>query len=265
MTTLKRSRTPLTPEQIEDAKRLKAAFERVKGERRKRGESITQDAMAAACGWSSQSAAWQYLHGHIPLNIDALTKISAYLEVPAVEISPHLARQIEASVPPTLSARGQLTGSTPPALENAYPAGDQVSVALFNARGSMGEGIPVPESEIVLGNIDLSAEWIRNTLPKITSPRNLRFIEGKGPSMEPTFADGDILLVDTGVAAVTIDAIYVLSGHGRLFVKRVRQKLDGAFEISSDNPVVKTSDTLNGDHEIAVHGRVVWAWNGKRL
>lgn len=149
--------------------------------------------------------------------------------------------------------------------ENVYPAADQVSVALFNARGSMGDGIPVPESDIILGNIGLSAEWIRNTLPKITSPRNLRFIEGKGSSMEPTFSDGDILLVDTGVTSVTIDAIYVLSGHSRLFIKRVRQTINGPFEISSDNPVVKTSDTLNGDHEITVHGRVVWAWNGKRL
>lgn len=141
----------------------------------------------------------------------------------------------------------------------------QISVPLFNATGSMGPGLPIPDADIILDRLSLSADWVRDTLPKITSARNLMFITGKGPSMEPTFADGDILLVDTGIKNVVIDAIYVLSGHGRLFIKRVRQRIDGSYEISSDNPSVKTVDTLNGDHQITVHGRVVWAWNGKRL
>ena len=64
---------------------------------------------------------------------------------------------------------------------------------------------------------------------------------------------------------VDVDGVYVLSAHDRLFIKRVRQRLDGQFEVSSDNATVKTVDVLNGEHEIKVHGRVVWAWNGRAL
>jgi phage repressor protein C with HTH and peptisase S24 domain len=83
--------------------------------------------------------------------------------------------------------------------------------------------------------------------------------------MHPTFNDGDILMIDTGDKSVTADKIYVLQAHGRLFIKRVRQRIDGVFEISSDNPSVKTVDILNGDHEVEVKGRVLWVWNGRKL
>lgn len=48
--------------------------------------------------------------------------------------------------------------------------------------------------------------------------------------MSPTLNSGDIVLVDTGIAAIDIDGVYVLEAHGRLFIKRVRQRLDGSYE-----------------------------------
>jgi phage repressor protein C with HTH and peptisase S24 domain len=56
-----------------------------------------------------------------------------------------------------------------------------------------------------------------------------------------------------------------LEAHGRLFIKRVRQRLDGSYEISSDNPAHKTVDVLDGAHEVRVIGRVLWAWNGRKM
>jgi phage repressor protein C with HTH and peptisase S24 domain len=94
---------------------------------------------------------------------------------------------------------------------------------------------------------------------------NLRIISGKGHSMSPTFNDGDLILVDTGVRIIDVDGVYVLSANGRLYIKTVRQRMDGQFEVSSDNPAVKTVDVLNGEHEVAICGRVVWAWNGRKL
>lgn len=52
--------------------------------------------MAAACGWETQSAASQYINGAIPLNVSALLRISAYLDVPPQEISPSLSQEIAA-------------------------------------------------------------------------------------------------------------------------------------------------------------------------
>ena len=50
-----------------------------------------------------------------------------------------------------------------------------------------------------------------------------------------------------------------------MYVKRVRQRLDGTIEISSDNSTVKTVDVLNGGNAIDVLGRVVWCLNGRKL
>ena len=84
--------------------------------------------------------------------------------------------------------------------------------------------------------------------------------------MSPTYEDGDILLVDTGARdARSIDGVYVLEANQRIYIKRVRQRIDGQVEISSDNPTVKTVDVLNGEHNVTVLGRVVWAWNGRKL
>jgi phage repressor protein C with HTH and peptisase S24 domain len=83
--------------------------------------------------------------------------------------------------------------------------------------------------------------------------------------MKPTFADGDVLLVDTGTRAAEVDGVYVLEVHEQLYIKRVSRRFDGRHEISSDNPSVKTVEVLNGDHSVEIKGRVVWAWKGERL
>lgn len=142
---------------------------------------------------------------------------------------------------------------------------DAHSVPLINAYGSMGQGNEQPDHEVVIDSLRVSKHWVDTHLTQISSIHNLAFIHAIGDSMSPTFNDGDILLVDTGTKTVNADKIYVLSAHGRLFIKRVRQRIDGAFEISSDNPTVKTTDILNGDHQVEVKGRVVWVWNGKRI
>lgn len=138
------------------------------------------------------------------------------------------------------------------------------SVSLLAAAASMGPGSE-QHDDVVVGRLTLSPTWISKSLKPLTSPGNLRFIHGYGDSMEPTFIDGDILLVDAGVRDVKVDGIYVLAANERLYIKRVRQRMDGTFEISSDNPTVKTVDVLDGSRPVDVLGRVVWLWNGRKL
>lgn len=140
-----------------------------------------------------------------------------------------------------------------------------IDIPLMNATASMGNGNTAPDEEVVIDVLRLSKSWMHNNLPTITSITNTAFIHAIGDSMTPTFNDGDILLVDVGIKEVKSDAIYVLEAVDRLFIKRVRQRLDGQYEISSDNPNVKTVDILNGDNQVSIRGRVVWLWNGKRL
>jgi phage repressor protein C with HTH and peptisase S24 domain len=114
--------------------------------------------------------------------------------------------------------------------------------------------------------MQLSERWVKRNLPGISGRENLAVISAAGDSMAPTFADGDILLVDKGVFDLKLDAVYVLAREDELFVKRVQRRLGGGLIIKSDNP-------LHGSEEIAdaksmglrIIGRVVWSWNGRRL
>ena len=141
-----------------------------------------------------------------------------------------------------------------------------IPVPIFDAAGSMGIGELQPENDTVTASVWLSDKWIKKHISSnISSKENLAIITGYGDSMLPTFDDGDVLLIDTGIKSISADGVYVLSANNKIYIKRVRQRFDGQYEISSDNPAIKTIDVLNGDHEISVHGRVVWAWNGRKL
>lgn len=167
--------------------------------------------------------------------------------------------------------RGRRTKLTlvPPAAKMTtkarYGASDETLVVplLANA-GSMGLGNELLAEDVVRGDVVLANRWVLEQL-RPSSPEALRFLSGYGDSMAPTFSSGDVLLVDTGIREVRVDGVFVLQAHDRLFIKRVRQRIDGAYEISSDNPTHKTVDILDGSNQVDVVGRVVWVWNGKKL
>lgn len=142
--------------------------------------------------------------------------------------------------------------------------GTVITIPHMASQASMGEGLDLTAEDTVIDRMVVKRDWLMENLPGVAYSK-LAIISGKGDSMCPTFCDGDLLLVDTSRTSVDIDGVYVLSAHQRLFIKRVRQRIDGQYEVSSDNTNVKTVDILNGDHEVTIHGRVVWAWNGKKL
>lgn len=150
-------------------------------------------------------------------------------------------------------------------IEGNFRTDNGVEIPLLAAKGSMGNGNADHDPDLVVDMLRVTKQWLDKTLTNVSKLSNLKFIHAIGDSMTPTFNDGDILLVDSGATTVSVDGVYVLSAHDRLFIKRVRRKMDGNFEISSDNPSVKTVDILNGDHEVTIRGRVVWVWNGKRV
>jgi hypothetical protein len=140
-----------------------------------------------------------------------------------------------------------------------------VTIDRLAARGSMGVGHSLVGADHVVEKITVTTDWVRQWLPRVSSHQNLRVISALGDSMMPTFNDGDMLLVDTGIKAVDLDGVFVLRTNGRLYIKRVRQRLDGTFEVRSDNHLAGTPEELSGKTKVDVLGRVVWAWNGKKL
>lgn len=145
------------------------------------------------------------------------------------------------------------------------PGEPAIHVPVLANSGSMGGGMDALHEDVMLGSIALSEAWVSKRIQP-TQASALKFIHAYGDSMSPTFEDGDVLLVDTGVRDPhDIDGVYVLSANNRLFIKRVRTRMDNVTEVSSDNPTVKTVDVLNGDNALDVLGRVVWCWNGRKL
>lgn len=148
-----------------------------------------------------------------------------------------------------------------------WHAPDAVRVPLLSNGASMGPGEALLESDVIVGDLALSPHWINQHI----RPQNhseLRFIHAYGDSMAPTFTDGDVLLVDTGPGAKdphTREGVYVLQAGDKNYVKRVSPTFDGKLQVTSDNPSSKVVQILNGDHQVVVIGRVVWAWNGRRL
>lgn len=149
----------------------------------------------------------------------------------------------------------------------AYHAPDAVLVPILANCASMGPGEALLESDVIVGDLALSPHWVNQHI-RPQNPRELRFIHAYGDSMAPTFTDGDVLLVDTGLGARdphSREGVYVLQAGEKNFVKRVTPSFDGKLQVTSDNPSSKMVQVLNGDHQVKVIGRVVWAWNGKKL
>lgn len=86
---------PLTPEQLEDAARLRALFKAWQRERKDAGQPSSQIHAGHELGFG-QSALSQYLRGDIPLNIPAAVKFSKLLGKKMEEFAPGLATKFVA-------------------------------------------------------------------------------------------------------------------------------------------------------------------------
>ncbi|MDP1931936.1 MAG: S24 family peptidase [Gammaproteobacteria bacterium] len=141
-----------------------------------------------------------------------------------------------------------------------------IMVPRLNVAGSMGLGRSQPEGYIeVIERMTLNIDYLRRNLT-FSGVANLAVITGYGDSMEGTFADGDLLLVDRGVNEIRIDAVYVLSLADELYIKRIQRRPNGTYLMLSDNHKYPPYEIKNGEAErFQVLARVLLAWNAKRL
>lgn len=115
----------------------------------------------------------------------------------------------------------------------------------------------------VIDELKLSSAWLQRNLPHVTRPSNLALASSYGDSMSPTFADGDLLLIDRGVTEYQAPAVYVVDVGGDLDIKRVQRLPDRSLLLKPDNSLY---DAVTIDcAAVKFMGRVVWAWAGRRL
>lgn len=151
----------------------------------------------------------------------------------------------------------------PPGIDESQQDEHSVEVPLLNVVVAMGAGTTWTE-EVIQG-MRISKQWLRQNT-QATSFSTLARITAKGDSMEPTFFDGSTLLIDTAVRKMGVDAVYVIARDHDLFVKRVQKRMDGSFDIISDN---KAHEPERVEHPLkqglVVCGRVLAALNVRKL
>lgn len=114
----------------------------------------------------------------------------------------------------------------------------------------------VVEEEAITDRLAFRTEWLRQNFT--AAPADLALLDIRGDSMEPTLADGDMVLIDrtrTGQAS----GIYVLNISGELVAKRLILQPGGTVEIRSDNPLYGARVVADAAlDQLVVVGRVVW-------
>ena len=216
---------------------------------------MNQAQLGAAAG-VTKGAQLNYESGERSPNVEYLQAVAAA----GVDVVYALTGVRESVNVPAMSGKHSMTGGAP------APASDEdtIYVPLLSAAGSMGPGNELLTEDVIMNDVPFSRRWLAMHLPRCR-PAAIKLIHAYGDSMHGTLESGDFALVDTDAVEVLVDGVYVLEAHSRLFIKRVRQRLDGRYEVSSDNEAIKTSDILDGTQQVCIKGRVVYGWNGRRF
>lgn len=115
----------------------------------------------------------------------------------------------------------------------AEDGSEYISIPCFDAKASCGSGVENFDAQGVK-LIKVALSWLRVHV-RSGSLRNLNIITASGDSMEPTFHDGDLVLIDTSETSIHSDRIYCLVIENELFLKRV-QRIPSGVRLISDNP-----------------------------
>ena len=89
--------------------------------------------------------------------------------------------------------------------------------------------------------------------------KDIEAINVVGESMEPTLKDGNVVFVDKSDKNIKKEGIFVLLTQDGLFIKRVLCRVDGSYDIISDNPIYPTQTITKSSFEIV--GKVVGVIN----
>ena len=119
-------------------------------------------------------------------------------------------------------------------------------------RASAGGGAEVFSENYEVLNIDKTL--MDNIIGFNTNP-HIEAIHVDGESMEPTLQDGSIVFIDREQTDIKKDGVFIASTTAGLFIKRIRQRVDGMIELISDNPNYSPEVIL--PEQISIVGKVI--------
>lgn len=105
-----------------------------------------------------------------------------------------------------------------------------------------------------IGLVENNHEMLEVLIEK-TTEKNIEWINIVGDSMEPTFRNEDIILIDKSQTDIINDGIYGFKTKHGLFIKRIQKRIDGQLNILSDNKEYAVQ-TVN-INEIKIIGKIV--------
>ena len=257
----KPTRTPLSADQLADAKRLSELYKaRVRESRAHEGApALTQAYVGEQCGWSSpQSTVSQYLNGKVALNLDALVKLARVLEFEPAQVSQALAGGVRV-LPGAAGNTFPRLGVSPLPVSGDMDEERYAHIPQYTAMAAAGGGHDNPHVEL-RSTLAFKREWLRL---KGVRPENLQVIYANGESMWPTIHDHDVLLVDRSRVEPADGGVFVMESvaDGTL-VKRLVQGALGGWTLRSDNtdkahyPDRFFRHSEANEHRII--GRVIW-------
>lgn len=136
---------------------------------------------------------------------------------------------------------------------------DQVAIPRYSFKPSAPEG-PFTLSSDNEPYLSVPRAWLARHLPEGARPG---IMEATGDTMEPTIADGDLLLLDLSIdrSAIKDGGVFVISIDNTPLVKRLQVTADGHILIRSDNDLYEQERVTRefADERITVHAKVVWA------
>ena len=140
----------------------------------------------------------------------------------------------------------------------------QIEFELLDIQAAAGNGHTAKDFPQVLERVNVLESWARQTLGGDLS--RIKLVTANGTSMQGTIENGDVLFVDVTVRQFDGDGIYIISRSNEIQVKRLQRLHGQKLAILSDNKE-NISETLSAQeaNEVVICGRVLAAWNLKRL
>lgn len=148
----------------------------------------------------------------------------------------------------------------------AFPEEDDlIYLRRLNVSACCGaSGVQNYEDEAYVDLMSVSRVWFKENINQIRE-NGYELITASGDSMEPTFRNGDLIVVDRQDRDLKRDGVFCVLVDGDLYVKRV-QRIPGAVLFISDNSLYRPFEIPIKEVEfrLQVLGRVVNSMNLKR-
>lgn len=263
----KEHRPPLTHEEREEKRRLRAIYKRLKSEWMDKGDKLTDnkfgEIVAEVAGRDqpyTQGFIWQVT------SEKSNTRIPEDFAIATAQAFGFSVDEIGARFSDKLKSYGIAeTSHVKPTGLIRKKIDDTIVISQFeNARAAMGKSAYLLETQGEVVDWRVTPQWVKSNLPSNTGANNLKIITGLGNSMQGMFNSGDPLVVDSGIKSVDYDAVYFFRVGDEGFVKLLQKVPGEGIRVISKNPDFPPW-YIKEDMDFEVFGRVLKVWEGKEM